>query len=202
MEAGQRPLLIVVSAPSGAGKSTLCDRLLGEYNDIVYSVSCTTRPLRGEEEDGVDYFFLTEDEFHEKVDSGKFLEYAEVHGCMYGTLRDTVTEALGAPCSVIMDIDIQGAAQIREYIVNADDEDPLKRAFVDIFVLPPSIEALRDRLETRNEDDAEVIDCRMRNAEIEMADASTYMYRIVNDDVEIAYREFRDIVLGERSRHE
>jgi len=132
------PLLIVVSAPSGAGKTTLCDRLIAERPDMVYSVSCTTRAPRGEERDGRDYHFLSEPEFDRRLRQGLFLEHARVHGYRYGTLRETVHAALTAGRSVLMDIDVQGAAQVRAAVGRADSEDPIAKGFLDIFIAPPS----------------------------------------------------------------
>lgn len=190
MSSDRRPLLIVVSAPSGAGKSTLCERLLAERDDIVYSVSCTTRPPRGQEVDGVDYFFLSEAEFEARAARGEFLEHARVHGRRYGTLRRTVEDAFRAGKSVLMDIDVQGASQIRENLRAAPAGDPLKRGFIDIFIEPPSPAELRARLVKRAEDAPEEIDRRLRVAEEEMRRRGEYKVRIVNDDLNRAYREF------------
>ena len=121
-----RGLFIVVSAPSGAGKSTLCDRLLETNPEIRYSVSCTTRAPRGEEKDGVDYHFLTEDTFIRRRDAGDFIEWAEVHGCFYGTPVDQIDAALSGGNSIIMDIDVQGAAQIRSKVEEGADFEPLE----------------------------------------------------------------------------
>lgn len=194
-----RPLLIVVSAPSGAGKTTLCDRLLGECEDIVYSVSCTTRGPRGNEVNGRDYYFLTPEEFEIRVEEGRFLEHAVVYGHRYGTLKETVSDALERGASVLMDIDIQGAAQIRANVAAAAEWDPLKKGFVDIFILPPSVAALKERLEGRNEDRAEAIAGRVAAARKELEGAEEYKYSIVNDDVERAYRELADIIARERT---
>ena len=189
-----KPLLIVVSAPSGAGKTTLCDRLLQDYPEINYSVSCTTRAPRGAEEDGIDYFFITPAEFEARVKKGLFLEHAIVHGNRYGTLAGPVREAFAEGQSVLMDIDVAGAAQVREYVSNLPEGDPLREGFLDIFIRPPSMEALRERLFNRGEDAEDVIETRLRNAEGELARADEYSRCIVNDNLEIAYREFCDIV--------
>ncbi len=193
-----RPLLLVVSAPSGAGKTTLCDRLLAESPGMVYSISCTTRAPRGNEVNGQDYHFLSEAEFERRVKAGEFLEYATVHGRQYGTLRQAVVEALAAGRDVLMDIDVQGAAQIRRAAMGA--EGPLKRAYVDVFVAPPSIEALRERLSKRSEDTPAVIEQRLQNARSELECWRDYDYLIVNDQLDEAYRQLRAIVGAEHCR--
>jgi len=197
-----KPLLIVVSAPSGAGKTTLCDRLLLDYPEITYSVSCTTREPRGEEEDGVDYYFLTAAEFARRAAARDFLEHAQVHGFHYGTLKDPVYEAFAEGQSVLMDIDVAGAAQVREHVAGLPPDDPMRRGFVDIFIMPPSMEALEARLHGRGEDDEAVIATRLRNAAQEMACANAFRYRVVNDDLAVAYKELRAIVdtAGEDNR--
>jgi guanylate kinase len=194
---GERTLLIVVSAPSGAGKTTLCDRLLAERDDIVYSVSCTTRAPRGQEVNGRDYFFLEEEDFLKRIANGDFMEHARVHGKWYGTLRSTVEDAMAAGTSVLLDIDVQGAAQIRQYLSGLEDGDPLKSGFLDIFVEPPSIDALRARLVGRAEDQPEEIERRVMQAENEMQSRDLYRVRVVNDDVDQAYEDLRNAILSE-----
>jgi guanylate kinase len=189
-----RPLLIVISAPSGAGKTTLCDCLLRDRRDIVYSVSCTTRPPRGDEIDGQDYLFVSADEFEARVRRREFLEHATVHGHRYGTLRKTVMDALAEGKSVLMDIDVLGARQVRARAAEAGAGDPLHGSLVDIFIEPPSLAVLRSRLEGRAEDSPGVIEERLRNAAAEMADRDEFTYRVVNDDVERAYAELSRIL--------
>lgn len=190
-----KPLLIVMSAPSGAGKSTLCDLLLQEFPEITYSVSCTTREPRGMEEDGIDYFFLSREAFQERVAAGQLLEHAVVHGNFYGTPADPVREAIAEGQSVLMDIDVAGAAQVREYLAALPETDPLKSGFVDIFIEPPSMEELRNRLVGRGEDAPETIEVRLRNAQGELDRANEFTYRVVNDELDLAYRKLRDILL-------
>lgn len=192
-----RPLMIVVSAPSGAGKSTLCNRLVEEVDGVVYSVSCTTRPPRGDEQDGVHYYFLSKREFKERIRNGEFLEYAKVHGNYYGTLEDTVLYAMEEGCHVLLDIDVQGAAQIRATLLQMDPRNPIRHGFTDIFIEPPSMEVLEARLRGRGTDDEKVICRRLRNAEAEMACAAQYRFRIVNDDLEQAYAELKALILRE-----
>ncbi len=191
------PILIIVSAPSGAGKTTLCDRLLAEIDNMVYSVSCTTRAPRGEEVDGRNYCFLSEDEFVSRVEAGAFLEHAIVHGHRYGTLRETVESAMANGQSILMDIDVQGAAQIRHALAGAGPDDPIAGRWVDIFISPPSLDALRERLERRGEDRPEVIEERLKNADVEMARADEYRYSVVNDDLNAAFERLREIVMRE-----
>ncbi|MDD4872464.1 MAG: guanylate kinase [Kiritimatiellae bacterium] len=191
------PLLIVISAPSGAGKSTLCDRLLAERSDIVYSISCTTRKPRGDEMNEKDYFFLTEKQFDEDVKAGKFLEYAVVHGHKYGTPRKMVNDAMCAGKSVIMDIDVQGARQIRNFTRALPNGDLLKAGYVDIFISPPSIQVLKERLEKRGEDSLGEIKCRLKNAGEEMQNMGEYRYVIVNDNLDRAYSELKEVLKNE-----
>ena len=189
-----KPLLIVMSAPSGAGKSTLCDALLAQYPEITYSISCTTRDPRGAEEDGVDYFFISENEFKEKINEGAFLEHATVHGNLYGTPKAPVYEAFKEGCSVLMDIDVQGAAKVREAVAKLSENDPLRAGFLDVFILPPDMETLRERLETRGEDSADSIAQRLENAREEMDGAGDYRHRVTNDDLATAVKALVDIV--------
>jgi guanylate kinase len=189
-----KPLLIVISAPSGAGKTTLCDRLLQDYPEITYSVSCTTREPRGLEEDGEDYHFLKADNFARRVAAGEFLEHATVHGFSYGTLKEPVVSAMAEGHCVLMDIDVAGAAQVRDHVATLPADDPMRAGFVDIFIRPPSLEALQERLEERGEDDTPTIRRRLKNAAGEMARADEFRYHVLNDDLEIAYRELCGIV--------
>ena len=189
-----KPLFIVISAPSGCGKSTLIDMLLQEYPDIVYSISCTTRDPRGEEEDGLDYHFLGKERFEELIAENAFIEYASVHGNYYGTLKSPIEEVLAEGNSMIMDIDVQGAAKVRDYVRSLPNTDPMKIGYVDIFIDPPSMEELRARLEGRGTDSPEVIEKRLANAEGEIQRASEYMFRVTNDDLGIAYKRLCDLI--------
>lgn len=189
-----KPLLIVISAPSGAGKTTLCDRLLQDYPEITYSISCTTRDPRGAEEDGEDYYFLNEDDFSRRVAAGAFLEHATVHGFRYGTLKEPVYEAFAEGQCVLMDIDVAGAAQVRTHVTSLPLTDPMRAGFVDIFIRPPSLEALRERLEGRGEDSEATIARRLHNAVEELSHAGEFRFQVVNDNVEMAYRDLCGII--------
>ena len=189
-----KPLFIVISAPSGCGKTTLIDMLLQEYSDIVYSISCTTRAPRGEEEDGVDYHFKPVERFEELIAEDAFIEHARVHGNYYGTLREPIESALREGNSAILDIDVQGAAKVREYVRALPDSDPMKAGYVDIFILPPSMEELRSRLVGRGTDSPEAVEKRLENAEGEIARAGEYMFRVTNDDLGMAYRRLCDLI--------
>jgi guanylate kinase len=191
-----RPLLIVVSAPSGAGKSTLCDRLVEEFPAVTYSVSCTTRAPRGDEKDGVHYYFLSKREFKERIKSGEFLEHAKVHGNFYGTLEDTVLYAMEEGNHVLLDIDVQGAAQIREALSRLDPRHPIRRGFTDIFISPPSHEELELRLRGRGTDKGSVIKKRLTTAIEEMEHAKKYSYQIINDDLDTAYADLKAVILS------
>ena len=195
-----RPLLLVLSGPSGGGKTTLCRHLIAEDPRFVYSVSCTTRAPRGDERDGRDYHFLSAPEFERRVRAGDFLEHATVHGQSYGTLRQTVLAALEGGRDVVLAIDVQGAAQIRTRAGKPDTDDLLQRAFVDVFVTPPSIEVLRARLQRRGADAPAVIEQRLRNAVDELARWREYRYLIFNDRLEDACAQLKAIVTAERCR--
>lgn len=189
------PLFIVISAPSGAGKTTLCDMLLQSYPEVCYSISCTTREPRINEEDGVDYHFLSVEAFKKLIAEGAFLEHALVHDNYYGTLKAPVYEVLREGQCMLLDIDVAGAAQVRQHVATAlPPDDPLRRGYIDIFISPPSLDELRERLCSRGTDSAEVIEKRMRNAQKEMAHAGEYMYQVVNDDLDTAFKRLCDII--------
>lgn len=195
-----RPLLIVISAPSGTGKTTLCDRLISEFRSMKYSVSCTTRQPRDGEIDGVDYQFISEEVFQARVSGGEFLEHAHVHGHLYGTLRKAVVEHLARGVDVLMDIDVQGAQQIRDYIRQAPDGDPLRRAYIDVFIAPPSLEVLLARLKGRGKDSQAVIDQRMQQVEREISRWREYNYFIINDRLDATYDTLRAIIIAEHHK--
>lgn len=187
-------LLVVVSGPSGSGKTTLC-RQACAAGEAIFSVSCTTRAPRTGEVDGRDYFFLSEAEFQEKIRRGELFEYAQVHGRWYGTLKSFVFENLRRGTDVLLDIDVQGAAQVR-----ACKDELLRRCLVDVFILPPSEIELRARLAGRGTEDAAALDLRMSNAVAEMSHWPEYAYTLVSNTREEDERRFRAILTAERMR--
>lgn len=185
-------ILFVVSAPSGAGKTTLCDALR-QTPDFVYSVSCTTRPPRAGEIDGEDYQFLSEQDFLARVKAGEFLEHAQVHEHYYGTLRQPLIENLRNGIDVLIDIDTQGAASIR----NCGDEF-IGSALTDVFIMPPDLEELRRRLSKRRTETPEEIELRLQNAAREMQLWRDYRYTVISKSMEEDLQKFRQIMGAER----
>ena len=181
-------ILLVVSGPSGSGKTSLC-RQLHEAGECTHSVSCTTREIREGEKDGVDYHFLSRDKFTERVEVGDFLEHAEVHGNMYGTLIDSVLEQLDAGSDVVMDIDVQGAEQVRDC-----SRDEIHESLVDVFILPPSMEELRERLANRGTESEEEMSFRLNNASEEMEHADEYTHQIISGERDEDYGALLEIL--------
>ncbi len=194
MSAPRTGMLLVVSGPSGSGKTTLCRRL-ADSGEVRYSISCTTRPPRPGEVNGRDYHFLTREEFERRIVAGDFLEHAEVHGNLYGSLKSEVISRLAAGADVVMDIDVQGAAQVRSCV------DPeIRNAFVDLFVMPPGEAELLERLSGRGTDSDEVISLRMANALEEMRHWPSYTYVLLSSTREEDYSRFLSLVICERMR--
>jgi guanylate kinase len=187
----RRGLMLVVSSPSGAGKTTLTRLLLEAEGDISLSISVTTRPRRHSEVDGTDYHFITEERFEALRARDELLEWAEVHGNLYGTPAKPVEQALSAGRDMLFDIDWQGARQLSEK-ARAD--------MVGVFILPPSAGELRARLERRAEDSAEVISSRLAGARTELDHWLEYDYVIVNQDLEASLAGLRAILAAERLR--
>ncbi len=181
--------LFVISAPSGAGKTTLIRSVLPKVENLSYSVSHTTRVPREGEINGKDYFFVTEQEFISLIDQNMMLEWAKVHGNYYGTSLGFVRDTLENGANLILDIDVQGAEQVRKIYPDC----------VSIFIMPPSMETLRQRLEQRGTDSPDVIDIRLKNAEKEMARKDMYSHVLVNDLLEQAVSELYDIFQGQRT---
>ena len=175
--------LIIVSAPSGSGKSTIVNFLMKEHPEfkLAFSVSATSRPPRGKEQDGVDYYFLSPEEFRIHIEKDDFLEYEEVYaGRFYGTLKSQVEEKLAAGMNVVFDVDVKGGINIKKYY----GEDALS-----VFIQPPSIEVLRERLIRRNTDEMAQIEQRLAKAEYEMTFAPQFDKILINDDLNVAKQE-------------
>lgn len=185
-----RGSLIVLSGPSGAGKGTIHKELLEQDDNLRMSISMTTRSPRDGEVDGVDYYFVTEEEFKKEIKKGSFLEYAFVHGNYYGTPKAPVEKNLDAGHDVILEIDIQGALQVKE-----NNEDGIF-----VFIMPPSMRELRDRLVKRGTESKEKIIDRFKTAYKEINEMSKYNYVVINDVVELAVEKVQAIILAERCR--
>jgi guanylate kinase len=183
-------ILFVVSAPSGAGKTSLCRAITDSLEQLTHSVSYATRKPRAGENDGRDYYFVSQERFQDMIKAGDFAEWAEVHGNLYGTSRRVLDEMIAKGIDVILDIDTQGAKQIKSKYETA----------VFIFIMPPSLEILEERLRNRRSDDEAEIRKRMRRAHEEIRDYAMYDYIIVNRDFDRALTELRSIVVAERCR--
>jgi len=189
-KATMRGALFVVSSPSGGGKGTLIQRVLKELPNLSYSVSYTTRAPRNGEVEGREYFFVTPDEFELRIAAGEFLEWAHVHGKLYGTSRHQVSREIFEGRDIILEVDVQGAASVRELVSDS----------VSIFILPPSVETLRQRLMARGTDSPEELDLRLKHAPEELRHYKSFDYVIINDEVEKAATQLRCIVQAERAR--
>lgn len=186
----REPLLIVIAAPSGGGKSTVLARVFAEVQGLLFSISHTTRPPRKGEENGREYFFVSPERFRSLVAQDAFLEWAEVHGNLYGTTRGELDRARSLARDLVLDIDVQGAEQV----VKSDPKA------LTIFLKPPSLEVLRARLKGRGTDSAESLAVRIRNAEIELARAGEFQHVVVNDDLDTAVGEVKAIIAAERAK--
>jgi len=189
-KAKREGVIFVVSAPSGAGKTTLCRELIDRFADLRQSVSFTTRQARAGEVDGVDYHFVDKADFHRMVNAGQLAEWAEVHGNCYGTSLATLEQAAEQGVDLLLDIDFQGATQLKKNY----------RHGVFVFILPPNFAELERRLRGRDTDTDEVISKRLKNAEREISEAGWYDYLVVNDDFQTALGELSAIVTAERCR--
>lgn len=176
--------IFIISAPSGTGKTTLCKELRRCYPDMGYSVSYTTRPPRKGEKDGVDYHFVSIGEFTAGISSGRWAEWAEVHGNYYGTSADAIRAVLSRNRDILLDIDVQGARQIVEKFPDS----------ITLFIMPPSTEVLKQRLRNRRTESREVIDRRLSDAEKEMQERHRYRHVIVNDDLAEAVSNLLKVV--------
>lgn len=191
LDPGADLLLLIVCSPSGAGKTTLTRELLRTFGRLTFSVSCTTRKPRGTEVDGRDYFFISREEFLRRVEAGAFVEWAEVHGNLYGTTLSELERARSEDkVGIVFDVDYQGARQIKAKLPSA----------VGVFILPPSMEELARRLRGRATDDEASIQRRFAKAKIEIENYRLFDYLIVNDDLEKSHSRLRSIVYAESSR--
>jgi guanylate kinase len=184
-----RGILFVVSSPSGGGKGTLIQRVLKQVPNLSYSVSYTTRTPRNGEVAGREYFFVTPEEFEAMVAAGEFLEWATVHGKLYGTSRHQVSREVFEGRDIILEVDVQGAASVRELVTDS----------VSIFILPPSAEILRQRLKARGTDSSEELELRLRNAPTELKHYKAFNYVIINNQLEMAAGQLVSIIEAERS---
>lgn len=182
--------VFIISAPSGSGKSTLVGRVLKEIDSLIFSVSYTTRPPRGQEKPGSSYFYISKEEFQERLARGEFFEHAVVFGHYYGTHRRFLDMAVAEGRDLVLDIDVQGAAQLKERLPEA----------VTVFILPPSRQVLEERLRARSEDAEETIQRRLRGAAAEIRNYRLYDFVIVNDSVEESVSRLKSIIWAERAR--
>lgn len=185
-----RGILFVISSPSGGGKGTLIHRVLNSVQGVSYSVSFTTREPRKGEVDGVDYFFVSTEKFEALVAADEFLEWARVHGNLYGTSRAQVAREIAERHDIILEVDVQGATSVRKLLGDS----------VSVFIVPPSFEVLRQRLVARGTDSALELELRLRNAPIELRQYVTFDYVIINDDLDRAGAQMASIIYAERAR--
>ena len=188
--ATSRGTLFVVSSPSGGGKGTIIRHVLEDVGNLSYSVSYTTRAPRQGEIDGREYFFVSRETFEEMVAAGEFLEWACVHGNLYGTAKNQIIEDTAAGADIILEVDVQGAASVRRLLMDS----------VSIFILPPSYDVLRQRLITRGTDSPEELELRLRNAPEELKQYSAFDYVIINDEIDRAVGQLASIIYAERAR--
>ncbi len=177
-------LLFIISGPSGAGKTTLSRAVLDRFADMLYSISYTTREPRNGEQDGIDYYFISRDDFKKRIDNGKWAEWAEVHGNYYGTSAEFLDNGLASGRDILLDIDVQGTIQILERYPDS----------ITVFIMPPSLETLGKRLELRGTDSKAVIARRLVNAEKEMAKKDLYRHVVVNDQLSEAIEKLISIM--------
>jgi len=191
------PLLVLVSAPSGGGKTTLCQQLLATRKDMTRAITCTTRAPRLGEKDGVDYYFLDAESFLKRVQAGNFLEHATVYGYSYGTLKSEVLNKLRQGKDVLLSVDVQGAATIRE---RAQEDVELKRALISVFLTPPSLTVLEARLRKRGTDSDATIQKRLSVARQEIGQWKNFDYLIISDSIQEDVRRTQCIIEAEKMR--
>lgn len=193
---GKLGLLVVLSGPSGVGKSTIVKKLLKSNSRLLMSVSCTTRGPRPGEKNGKDYFFISKKEFSEKVKCGDFLEWAEVHGHYYGTPKGPIEESLEKKKTVLLEVDVQGAQVIKEWLYKAH----LRKSAVFVFLIPPSVDILAFRLKRRKTESSELLNYRLRAAIAELQVMEKYDYIVVNDKIDHAAKKIKAIINVEKER--
>jgi guanylate kinase len=181
--------ILVISGPSGCGKSSLINGVLKEEDDIYFSLSSTTREIRPGEEEGVNYHYISKEQFEKEIEEGAFLEWAKVHGNYYGTSLKPIYKAIAEDKLVILDIDVQGHAIVKE---------KFSRILTSLFVTTPTQQELKQRLEHRGTDSAETINTRLKNAKTEMTRIDEYEYLLINDDFDTALEQFKAIVKAAR----
>lgn len=182
--------IFIISAPSGAGKSTICKELVKQLPDLILSVSYTTRPKRRGEVDGMDYFFISEEEFQKKLKDNFFIEWAEVYGNKYGTSKEFITKVISEGKDILLEIDVHGAKNIKKAFKDA----------VAIFILPPSIQELEKRMKQRNENSDEEMALRLQKAKDEIMQSTFYDYIVINDNLNSAVEKIKSIIIAERHR--
>ncbi len=191
------PLLVLISAPSGGGKTTLCNYLLNARPDMTRAITCTTRAPRDGEKDGVDYYFLDAESFLTRLQAGNFLEHATVFGNSYGTLKSEVLNKLRQGKDVLLNVDVQGAAAIRK---RADEDPELKRSLITVFLTPPSLTVLEQRLKKRGTDSPATIQKRLGVAKQEIAQWKNFDYLIISGAIDEDLRRMQAIIEGEKMR--
>lgn len=184
-------VVLIVSGPSGAGKSSICSAVMKDDPNIRFSISCTTRNPRGAEEHGKEYYFLTKEDFQKRIENNEFIEYAEVYGNYYGTLKSEVSDKIKQGCDVLLDIDVQGAVQLKKRAAN---DDFLANLIELIFIVPPSYTVLENRLRSRKTDAEEAVLKRLDTSKKEIAFWREYDYVIINDDMQKAVNDMKSVL--------
>lgn len=184
-------IILIISGPSGVGKSTICKQVLDEDPNISFSISCTTRAPRPGEKDGKDYYFISIENFKNLINENAFIEYAKVHGNYYGTLKSEVLRKINKGEDTLLDIDVQGAMNIKEF---SGKDEVLKKCCEFIFITPPTFNELEERLKGRGTEDYDVVKNRLKDASAELSQWSQYEYLIINKDISLSVKYLKSIV--------